>query len=85
VDSNRAAAKAAPCKILLRITANLTNALAAKITPTRSQFLALLTILSIIIRIRLHYRATEFRLSLQGFSADLGVRRAGKADASRAR
>lgn len=33
MDSNRAAAKAAPCKILLCITANLTNALAAKIAP----------------------------------------------------
>jgi hypothetical protein len=33
VESDRAPAKAAPCKILLRITANLTNALAAKIAP----------------------------------------------------
>jgi hypothetical protein len=36
VDSNRAAAKAAPCKILLRITANLTNALVAKIAPQQA-------------------------------------------------
>jgi len=35
VDSNRAAAKAAPRKILLRITANLTNAFAAKSAPQR--------------------------------------------------
>jgi hypothetical protein len=34
VDSNRAAAKAAPCKILLRITANLTSVFrAAKSAP----------------------------------------------------
>ena len=35
MDSNRAAAKAAPRKILLRITANLTNAFAAKSAPQR--------------------------------------------------
>jgi len=36
VDSNRAAAKAAPCKILLQITANLTNVFrAAKSAPQR--------------------------------------------------
>jgi hypothetical protein len=33
VDSSKAAAKAAPCKILRRISANLMNALAAKIAP----------------------------------------------------
>jgi len=35
VDSNSAAAKAAPCKILLRITANLTRVCAAKSAPQR--------------------------------------------------
>ena len=36
VDSNRAAAKAAPCKILLRITANFTSVFcAAKSAPQR--------------------------------------------------
>jgi hypothetical protein len=33
VDSNRAAAKTTPCKILLCVTASLTNALAAKSAP----------------------------------------------------
>jgi len=35
VDSSRAAAKAAPCKILLRISANLTNPVEAKTAPQR--------------------------------------------------
>src|SRR5207248_10922489 len=35
VDSNSAAAKAAPCKILLRITANLTRVCVAKSAPQR--------------------------------------------------
>jgi len=55
VDSNRAAAKAAPRKILLRITANLTNALIAKIAPQQvaTSMHFGLTILSIISKNRL--------------------------------